>query len=279
MQGLALEQGTCEDAGEEVACAAGAEGDAVDGTFVERRRLGVVADDGNRFVARGDTGDDDLTRSHGGQLLAEFEHSLHGWRALGIGDVGQQGSFGIIRCNDGRFCDELAHFHDNIGLEDRVELAVIGHGRIDDDEGILLGEAGDGVEDDGDLAGVGEEAAVNGVIRIAQFLPFIHEFRHVRRKIREGIVAIRQVVAENSRREGADLEAHGRNDRDGGCQGAAAERTHIVDCEDAFSCHRKNLLKVNCTIILSHDVGHVNKTDCGDSVLPADSRRDINAGT
>ena len=54
------------------------------------------------------------------------------------------------------------------------------------------------------------------------------------------------------------------------------ERTHIVDCEDAFSCHRKNLLKVNCTIILSHDMGCVNKTDCGDSVLPADSRRDIN---
>ena len=207
-------------------------------------------------------------RPHGGQLLAEFEHGLHGRGTRVIGAARQQGRFGVIRRNDSRFGNEFAHFRDDIRLEDGIEFAVIGHGRVDDDERIVFGEAGNGIEDDGYLAGVGEETAVNSIIGIAQFLPFIHKFRHVRREIREGKVAIGQVIAENSCRERTDLEAHGRNDRDGSCQGAAAEGTHIVNCKDAFCSHRENLLKINCTIILPDNMGHVNKTDCGDSVLP-----------
>lgn len=66
MEHRTLEQSPGKDAGKEVACSAGTEGQAEDRVFVEGGRRRIIADDFAGVHIAGDTGNDDFFRSHVG---------------------------------------------------------------------------------------------------------------------------------------------------------------------------------------------------------------------
>lgn len=206
---FAAKQRASEDTGENIAGTAGAEGDAISLFFIERSGETVVADVANLVVGAGNAGDDDLLRSELRQLTADVGHFFCGQDVGGIRTVQKQTGFGIVRSDNRRLADQLAHFADKGCAEDGIQRAVVSHCRVDDNQRVCCAETRRRFGDNGRLAAISQKAAVDGVVRIAEFLPFIHELLHMRREISKGEGAVRQIVAEQRCRERADLNTHG----------------------------------------------------------------------
>ena len=119
-------------------------------------------------------------------------------------------------------------------VEGGVELAVVGHDRIDEDEGVLTAKIGEDLFHDLDLFVAAEVAGVDGVKMDAFLFPVLGDRHELVGEILDGEILEHGVGGQHGRWQDGGLDAHGRDDWQGDGDGAFAEAGDVLDGEYAF---------------------------------------------
>ena len=217
---------------------------------------GVEIGRAKRVLAEGYAGQHHPAGAEGRKAAHKRLDLLPVLRAVPVRLVQEQRSLGQVGHDQVGLRAELAHARGEILRKVGIKPAVVGHHRVDGDEGSLPLQRVECLQHDVDLPEGAEIARVDGVKAEAEALPMAHDGQDVVRQIPERVAGeSARVGGQHRRRNGADLRAHRRNHRKGHRQGAFSKAGDVMDRGDPLQIGHKTTSYPNSVQLFAFDPG------------------------